>query len=174
MGSTDWADIFTEIGADPDAAQRRFLERERPRPSATRPSRHPAPVALGGRVRTSLWRQLSTLARRQVRLVVADRGYFLFLALMPFLVGLLPLAVAGHVGFDKPAADGTRRTSRSNPRLDEPRGDLHGHRADRSRLVGERAIFRREQAAGLSTSAYLVAKIAVFGAAAVAQSASWS
>ena len=38
-------------------------------------------------------------------------------------------------------------------------------------LVGERAIFRREQAAGLSASAYLLAKIAVFGAVAVIQSA---
>ena len=38
-------------------------------------------------------------------------------------------------------------------------------------LVGERAIFRREQSAGLSSSAYLMAKIAVFGAVAVIQSA---
>ena len=38
-------------------------------------------------------------------------------------------------------------------------------------LVGERAIFRREQADGLSASAYLAAKIAVFGAVAVMQSA---
>ena len=38
-------------------------------------------------------------------------------------------------------------------------------------LVGERAIFRREQSAGLSASAYLLAKIAVFGAVAVIQSA---
>ena len=38
-------------------------------------------------------------------------------------------------------------------------------------LVGERTIFRREQAAGLSTSAYLAAKVAVFGAVAVIQSA---
>ena len=38
-------------------------------------------------------------------------------------------------------------------------------------LVGERAIFLREQAAGLSASAYLLAKIAVFGAVAVVQSA---
>jgi ABC-type multidrug transport system ATPase subunit len=27
MGSTDWADIFTDISADPEAAKRRFLER---------------------------------------------------------------------------------------------------------------------------------------------------
>ena len=36
-------------------------------------------------------------------------------------------------------------------------------------LVGERGIFRREQAAGLSASAYLAAKIIVFTVAAAAQ-----
>ena len=38
-------------------------------------------------------------------------------------------------------------------------------------LIGERAIYRHEQAAGLSPSAYLLAKIGVFSAVAVAQSA---
>ena len=38
-------------------------------------------------------------------------------------------------------------------------------------LVGERAIFRREQAAGLSASAYLCAKTAVYCATAAAQTA---
>jgi ABC transport system ATP-binding/permease protein len=38
-------------------------------------------------------------------------------------------------------------------------------------LISEREIYRHEQAAGLSPTAYLLAKIAVFGAVAVAQSA---
>jgi ABC transport system ATP-binding/permease protein len=38
-------------------------------------------------------------------------------------------------------------------------------------LIGERPIFRREQAVGLSTSAYLLAKIAVFCVFAIVQSA---
>ena len=38
-------------------------------------------------------------------------------------------------------------------------------------LIGERAIFLREQAVGLSTSAYLLAKVCVFAAFAVMQSA---
>ena len=37
-------------------------------------------------------------------------------------------------------------------------------------LIGERAIFRREQAVGLSTTAYLLAKIAVFTVFAIIQS----
>ena len=106
MGTTDWADIFTDISADPDAAQRRFLERAG---RVDEPPTQPAPeqpAALGKAVQANLWRQFSTIARRQVRLLVADRGYFLFLALLPFLVGLLPLAVAGDAGFGKAAIDG--------------------------------------------------------------------
>lgn len=38
-------------------------------------------------------------------------------------------------------------------------------------LVGERAIFQREQAVGLSTTAYLLAKTAVFCGFAIVQSA---
>src|SRR3954447_11500651 len=36
MGTTNWADIFTKVGADPDEANRRFLEGNRP--AAQRPS----------------------------------------------------------------------------------------------------------------------------------------
>ena len=37
-------------------------------------------------------------------------------------------------------------------------------------LIGERAIFRREQAVGLSTTAYLLAKVCIYAAFAVVQS----
>ena len=32
MGTTNWAQIFAKVGADPDEANRRFLERTRPPP----------------------------------------------------------------------------------------------------------------------------------------------
>jgi ABC-type multidrug transport system ATPase subunit len=168
MGTTDWADIYTEIRADPDAAQRRFVERVEPLVEGV-PER---PAALGEPVRTSPWRQFSTIARRQVRLVVADRGYFLFLALLPFIVGLLPLAVAGHAGFGKASFDGDAPNEAKQILVMMNFGAFFMGTALTVRaLVGERAIFRREQAVGLSTSAYLAAKIAVFGAIALVQSA---
>ena len=40
MGTADWADIFTKISTDPDAAQRRFLERAG---RVDEPPTHPAP-----------------------------------------------------------------------------------------------------------------------------------
>jgi ABC transport system ATP-binding/permease protein len=171
MGSTDWADIYTEIGADPAAAQRRFLQRagrlaEPPVQAAEKPA------DLGRPVRTSLWRQFSTVARRQARLIVADRGYFLFLVLLPFIVGLLPLTVAGHTGFSKAVFDSAAPNEPKQILVLMNFGAVFmGTALTVRELVGERAIFRREQAAGLSTSAYLLAKVVVFGTAAVIQSA---
>ncbi|MGX9790520.1 FHA domain-containing protein [Mycobacterium sp. MMS18-G62] len=172
MGTTDWADIFTDIGADPDAAHRRYLERvERP-PEPAAPAAREQPAALGKPVRASLFRQFSTVARRQVRLIRADRGYFVFLVLLPFLLGLLPLAVAGHTGFGKAALDSA---SPNEPKqivvLLNLGAIFMGTALTIRELVGERVIFHREQAAGLSASAYLAAKVAVFGMAAVIQSA---
>ena len=98
MGTTNWAKIFSQVGADPEEANRRFLERDQEPPPA--PTDQPAD--LGKPVHTSLRRQISTIARRQVRLVVADRAYFVFLALLPFILGALSLTVPGSSGFGVP------------------------------------------------------------------------
>jgi ABC-type multidrug transport system ATPase subunit len=173
MGSTDWADIFTDLEADPDAAQQRFLEQRDGGGGDDEVTTAPEqPVEFGRPARTGLWRQVSTLARRQVRLVVADRRYFLYLALLPFIVGLLPLAVAGDVGFNKPPPDSIAPFEPKQLVVLLNLGAIFmGTALTIRELVGERTILRREQAAGLSTSAYVLAKIGVFGAAAVAQSA---
>ena len=171
MGTTDWADIFTTVSADPDAARRKFLERsELPvSPPAQRVvTEEPAPP--GKPVHTSLWRQFSTIARRQLRLLVADHGYLLLLVLLPFIVGLLPLTVAGHAGFNK--ADGsTPLEPKHIVALLNFGAVLMGTTLTVRDLIGERLVFRREQAVGLSASAYLLAKIVVYSAVAVAQSA---
>ena len=167
MGTTNWADIFSAIGADPEAAHLRFLERVKPPPSLQESKK---PAKSGGPTHTSLRRQFSTISRRQVRLIAADRGYFVFLAVLPFVLGALTLLVPGDGGLG----------------IHDPRG----HAADEPvqivfllsisavflgtaltirDLVGERGIFRREQAAGLSASAYLAAKILVYSVAAAVQ-----
>ncbi len=115
---------------------------------------------------------MSTVARRQLRLIFADRGYFTFLALLPFILGTLSLLVPGQVGL------GTADVRGRDP--NEPAQILMllnisavfmGTALTIRDLVGERTIFRREQAVGLSASAYLVAKIAVYVLIAAAQSA---
>jgi len=170
LGTTNWADIFSTVAGDPDEAHRRYLERSGPPPPPE--SAPEKPADLGEPTRTSLRRQFSTIARRQIRLIVSDRGYFVFLALLPFIMGVLSLAVPGDVGFGVP-----------NPMGDAPNepgqilvllnvGAIFMGTALTIRdLIGERAIFRREQAVGLSTTAYLLAKVCVYSVFAVVQSA---
>ncbi len=167
MGTTNWADIFAQVGADPDEANRRFLAENKPQPPA-----QASPADLGEPVHTSALRQFSTVARRQVRLVVSDRGYTVFLAVLPFLIGVLAMTVRGETGF------GIADPISSNP--DQPGQILvmlnvgavfMGVALTIRDLVGERAIFWREQAVGLSTAAYMGAKIAVFSGFAIVQAA---
>jgi ABC transport system ATP-binding/permease protein len=171
MGTTNWAKIFTNVGADPDEANRRFREQseaqKRPKPAPTA-----EPSDLGEPVHTSLRRQISTIARRQVRLVVSDRAYFFFLALLPFVLGALSLTVPGGSGFHVPAPNaGTPDESAQILSLLMPAAAFMGTALTIRDLVGERAIFQREQAVGLSTTAYLLAKTAVYCGFAILQSA---
>ncbi|MEY8016552.1 ATP-binding cassette domain-containing protein [Mycobacterium servetii] len=173
MGTTNWAKIFTRVGADPDEANRRFQAR---RDAGRRPQRllpdRDEPGDLGEPVHTSLRRQVSTITRRQMRLVVADRGYFVFLALLPFILGALSLTVPGSHGFHAAGPDsGTPDESAQILNLLLLAAAFMGTALTIRDLVGERAIFQREQAVGLSTTAYLLAKTAVFCAFAVVQSA---
>ena len=154
------------------AAVPRRQSRAGPRSRARLESLSDRPAQTATPARTSVWRQISTIARRQVRLLMADRGYLAFLAVLPFIVGLLPLTVAGHAGFGHPPSDGSAPFEPKHLiALTSFAAILMGTTLTVRDLVGERAIFRREQAAGLSASAYLLAKIAVFGAVAVIQSA---
>ncbi len=162
LGSTDWADIFARVSTDPDGAHRAYLSRH---PASTRRLSATAGAApLGRPPRTSSWRQVWTLVRRQIRLIASDRGYFAFLAILPFVLGVLSLAVPGNTGLGPARA------------TDEP-GDILillnigavflGTALTVRDLVGERMIYQRERAVGLSPSAYLAAKVVVYSSAAL-------
>ncbi|BCQ09228.1 ABC transporter ATP-binding/permease protein [Mycobacterium heckeshornense] len=167
MGTTNWAKIFAKVGADPDEANRRFLAQHRPPPPAA-PGK---PAELGEPVHTSVWRQFRTVARRQVRLVVADRAYFVFLALLPFILGALSLTVPGSNGFHvaDPRSEAPDEAAQILVLLNIA-AVFMGTALTIRDLIGERAIFQREQAVGLSTTAYLLAKTGVFSVFAVVQS----
>ena len=169
MGTTNWADIFSSVADDPDAAKARYLARTGPQPP-TPPVEEPA--ELGEPTHTSLFRQFSTIARRQVRLIVSDRGYFVFLALLPFIMGSLSMTVPGDVGFGRPDPLGDAPTEPSQILVLLNVGAVFMGTALTVRdLISERAIFLREQAVGLSTTAYLLAKVCVYTVFAVVQSA---
>lgn len=169
MGTTNWADIFSTVANDPDGSRARYLARTGP-PPAPPPAEKPA--ELGDPSHTSLFRQFSTIARRQIRLIVSDRGYFVFLALLPFIMGSLSMSVPGDVGFGIPNPMGAAPNEPGQILVLLNVGAVFMGTALTIRdLIGERAIFLREQAVGLSTSAYLLAKVCVYTVFAVVQSA---
>ncbi|MCK8646576.1 ATP-binding cassette domain-containing protein [Mycobacterium colombiense] len=169
MGTTNWADIFSTVASDPDGSRARYLTRTGP-PPAPPPAEKPA--ELGDPAHTSLFRQFSTIARRQMRLIVSDRGYFVFLALLPFIMGSLSMSVPGDVGFGIPNPMGAAPNEPGQILVLLNVGAVFMGTALTIRdLIGERAIFLREQAVGLSTSAYLLAKVCVYTVFAIVQSA---
>ncbi len=169
MGTNNWADIFAKVGADPDEANRRFLAEQRQTPA---PSEHSPAADLGEPVHTDVLRQFSTVARRQIRLVVSDRGYTVFLALLPFLIGVLTLTVRGKSGYGMSDPMGNNPAQPDQILVMLNVGAVFMGTALTIRdLIGERPIFRREQAVGLSTAAYMGAKIAVFSVFAIVQAA---
>lgn len=177
LGTTNWADIFSTVAADPETAGRRYLERSGPAPVAP-PTQTPSD--LGKPAKTSLIRQFSTVARRQVKLVLADRAYTGFLLFLPFIMGVLSLSVPGGGENDKSVGFGQAVPAIQGGAAPNEPGQIlvmlnvgaifMGTALTIRALIGERAIFRREQAVGLSTTAYLGAKVAVFTVFAIVQS----
>jgi hypothetical protein len=117
-------------------------------------------------------RQLGLVLRRQGRLLLADRLYLLFLAALPFVLAALTLLIPGDSGLKQPS------TSSSNPHeAVEILAGLNiaaviiGIALTIRDLVCERRAFQREQAVGLSASAYLGGKMIFFGVAAAALTA---
>jgi ABC-type multidrug transport system ATPase subunit len=171
MGTTNWADIFSSVARDPDTAHQRYVAQTGPTPPQP-PAQTPGD--LGKPTKTSVRRQFSTIARRQMRLIISDRGYFIFLAFLPFIMGVLSLSVPGDVGFGVPVPAIKGGEAPNEPGqilvLLNVGAIFMGTALTIRALIGERAIFLREQAVGLSTTAYLLAKVIVFAAFAVLQS----
>ncbi|HUH70804.1 MAG TPA: ATP-binding cassette domain-containing protein [Mycobacterium sp.] len=163
MGTTGWSKVLMQVSADPDGAHRAFRARQQALAPITRPevaTPWPLPTEL------TVKRQIRLLARRQVRLLFADRVY-LFLAALPFALAALILLIPGDSGLDRP--------NPSSPNLHEAveilaalniAAVIVGTALTIRAVVAERRVFRREQAIGLSTSAYLAAKVIVFSLAA--------
>ncbi|GGL44553.1 FHA domain-containing protein [Nocardia jinanensis] len=177
LGTSDWAKIFADVAANPDAAFAHYRSRQAalppPPPPAARQSGGGSPPQSGA------WKQFSTLARRQLRLILADRGYLVFLVVLPFVLGGLSLVVPGQYGFSPPPLTQTDDGSFVRIGSSEPQQLLvvlilgacfMGSTLTVRDLVGERTIFLRERAVGLRSGAYLTAKIVVFSVAALLQS----
>jgi ABC transport system ATP-binding/permease protein len=133
------------------------------------PGRTPRPLpAVAPPRRQGRLRQTATLIRRYARVIAADRGYVLFMGLLPLVLGLLVRFVPAKEGLAD--APGTNLTAKELLQIMVTCACLAGMASSVRELVKERAIYIRERAAGLSSGAYLVSKLAVLGAISIVQS----
>ncbi|BBX45351.1 hypothetical protein GCM10009641_20580 [Mycobacterium cookii] len=168
LGTSDWTEIVARVSADPYGAHDEYLARQQGEPEA-----QPTTQAAGGPnppIYPNLWQQIRIATRRQLWLLIADQRYLIFLAILPLLFGAVALLVPGDAGLGPASPYGN-----SPDEAVEILAVLNigavvmGTALGIRDLFGERRIFRREQAHGLSASAFVTAKAAVYGLVAVAQ-----
>ncbi|OBF08036.1 ABC transporter [Mycobacterium sp. ACS4054] len=164
FGTADWSAVLARVSADPDGTHRAFRARP-PEPAPAAPPEVAAPSPAPAKPPTT--RQIRLLARRDARLLFADRLYFVFLAILPFALAGLTLLIPGDAGLARPKAGG----GHPHEALEilaalNVAAVIIGTALTIRAVVREHRIFRREQALGTSTAAYLAAKILVGGLAA--------
>ncbi len=166
LGTADWSEIFGRLTTDPEVAHQTFA-RKVAVPQPTGPV-EPATAA----PRAPVHRQIAVAARRQAWLLVGDQRYFIFLTLLPILFGALALTVPGHTGFGKSDlfGDGPDEAVELLALLTMA-AVIMGTASTIRDLAGERGIFARERSLGLSASAYVTAKVLVYSAVAIVQTA---
>lgn len=155
-----WSHAFPREGADAGGGDDADPT-DRPDDAPEQPPEAPGEAPERSR-RTSLWRQTSMLIRRQVRLIAADRGYLVVMAVLPVVFGALSLVV--------PHRDNPYEAVQLLVVLNVG-AVLMGTATTIRDLVAERGIFRHEHSVGLAVPAYVAAKILVFGLVAIVQTA---
>ena len=177
FGLPDWADLFQAFDLYPDrdwaaefaaslvharyAAARR-LPNAAPAEEKLSAEKQPAPAQ-----RRRGLRQYATLTRRYARVIAADRGYVLFMGLLPFVLGLLIRFVPAMQGLAGPNGN---MSAQELLQILVTCACLAGTASSVRELVKERPIYIRELAAGLSSGAYLLSKLTLLGAVSVVQS----
>ncbi|OBH40537.1 ABC transporter [Mycobacterium intracellulare] len=162
MGATDWSQVLARVSADPDGTHAAF--RGRPQPPTAPPEVAAPWTPPAGLPRH---RQIRWLARREVRLLLAHRSYFAFLAILPFALAGLTLLIPGDAGLTRPGPGGANGHEAIEILAALNVGAvILGTALTIRALVLEHRVFRREQQVGLSAPAYLAAKLTVYAPAA--------
>ncbi|MCD7101643.1 ATP-binding cassette domain-containing protein [Pseudoclavibacter sp. 13-3] len=160
FGTADWSTIFDRLKSDPDGCRERW-QRHAPQPQHRHEPRAEQSTATTDS--SARPRQLLTLIRRQIALLLADRGYSVFLLAVPFLVGLLPLVVPGDTGLTQVAGAKHATEPQLILALLTIGAAFMGVAMTIRDLVSERSIFLRERAVNLSIWCYLLSKVIVYG-----------
>ena len=157
----EWAEIFSSVARNPELAHQTHLARSR----ASAPKDPPAPkVVEKPKAAKKHWApQVWTLVKRQVRLTVADPGLLVFLLGLPLILGALALIVPGEAGFGVANPDSPTEANHLLVLLILGAAFMGAALSVRD-LVGEKNIYYRERAVGLSPISYILSKVMVLGA----------
>jgi ABC transport system ATP-binding/permease protein len=175
FGLPDWAELFQAFDNDPDRdwagefagslAYARYVAALRSQQAAQPEGQQLAPLP-PAQHRRGL-RQYTTLTRRYARVIAADRGYVLFMGLLPVVLGLLIRFVPAMQGLAGPNGN---MSAQELLQILVTCACLAGTASSVRELVKERPIYIRELAAGLSPGAYLLSKLTLLGVISVVQS----
>lgn len=162
FGERDFADVFLSLEATPGTEwDTRFRTSDLYVTAAiVAPSARRVEQELPTIRQQPVVRQLSTLVRRYLRVVVSDKSYIRLIIAFPLLLGAIPRVV--------PAKHGLRMIP-GQPNQDAPTvlmvlilcACFMGMANSVREIVKERPIYRRERAIGLSVTAYLASKVIV-------------
>jgi ABC transport system ATP-binding/permease protein len=182
FGQSRWADVFRAFDAQPgrdwDGEFRRSKEYVRyvsnpMTPTAppgglpgARPGQDRQPPSPPPRRRGRL-RQLSTLSRRYLRVIAADRFYLGSIIVLPILLGILVRVLEPAQGLG--GAGGMSAQVSTTLLVLMIMACLLGVVNSVREVVKERPIYIRERAAGLSPGAYLASKVLILGVIALFQ-----
>jgi ABC transport system ATP-binding/permease protein len=175
FGVADWAEVFQGFDAHPDrdwsgefvasAVYSQYVSVQHGKQLAQ--ANDMLPVAPPPQRRGWL-RQTATLTRRYARVIAADRGYVLFMGLLPLVLGALIRFVPAKEGLA--GTPGTNLFAQELLQIMVTCACLAGTACSIRELVKERPIYIRERAAGLSSGGYLFSKVALLGTISVVQS----
>ncbi|GAB96168.1 ABC-type multidrug transport system ATPase subunit/pSer/pThr/pTyr-binding forkhead associated (FHA) protein [Kineosphaera limosa] len=169
FGLQDYSDVFELVTNDPIGCANRFAAHKATRALPVAPPPPPS-IPAAPRRRQSTLRQSTTLIRRHLRVLFADRSYALFTGLLPLVLAALVAAVPGAGGFGQIDLAHPGEAGQLLVVLLVGAAFM-GMAASARDLVAERPILRRERAVGLAPRAYLMAKLVVFALLTAVQSA---
>ncbi|WP_412543527.1 ATP-binding cassette domain-containing protein [Longispora sp. K20-0274] len=170
FGAREYADVFQQVYQDPEGWAARFAATGRA--AGVAPPRVADARSVAPRPRQGWLRQVALLTRRMVAVTLADRMYAALLLGLPLGLAALLHVIPGDDGLGLPGTPLGRSTEAQQLLVVLIVGAVFFGLAGGVReLVGERAIYRRERAVGLSPGAYLASKILVFTVVNAVQSA---
>src|SRR3954454_1988875 len=173
FGVADFAEVFLMLENDMSVDwPGRFRSSDLNRPAPLSPSHQPTPASAPARRGSGLV-QYRVLCRRTIDVLLADRAYLAFLVLLPVLLSGLAHATPSRRGLST-AAGAVPVEARQLLLVLILGGALMGTASSIRELVKERTIYQRERAIGLSSVAYLSAKITVLGAVTTLQAVAFA